>query len=48
MLAKAAPLWAEAHARIVEALGATQATNLQHALDAAAQVAMGELEVSAA
>lgn len=48
MLTQAAPRWAEAHARIIEALGAEQAAGLQHALDAAAQVAMGELEVSAA
>ena len=48
MLAKAAPRWAEAHARIIQALGAEQAANLQHALDVAAQVALIELEPSAA
>ena len=48
MLVKAAPRWAEAQARVVAALGAQQAAKLQHALDAAAQVALIELEPSAA
>ena len=48
MLARAAPRWAQAHARILEVLGAEQVAALQLALDAAAQVATGELEGSAA
>ena len=48
MLARAVPRWAEAHARIVAALGSEQAAGLQLALDAAAQAAQGELEVAVA
>lgn len=47
-LARAEPLWAEAHARIVSALGDAESEQLRLALDTTAQVVMGELESSTA